>query len=342
MTKKTVGRPGGSAGGGGPARVRVRTPEDLLAIIPYLLGFHPRQSLVLLFFDQGRVAMTARLDLPGTAGGLPSMALVADQVAELAVHTYAEAIVFACYTDTEVLPADLDRLLDDRRVPMLEALHVTPRRWRSLLCRDPSCCPPEGREYDLIGHPLAVEAVWAGLSAMPDRTSLADWVAGPPATDSDRLERLAADALLDLAVLSEPTRRRLMRHRVEQALAGPSELSDVDCAELAALCLDLAVRDVAWAMMSREAIDDHVDLWRRVVSRTADFLSAGPLGLLSVAAWISGNGALLNCGIERLETIKPQYGLLRILQDLSRRAVPPSAWEDIGRDLRRELEQTAP
>jgi len=47
--------------------VHVRGTEDLLALIPFLLGFHPETSLVLLAVDDdggGGIAMLARLDLP--------------------------------------------------------------------------------------------------------------------------------------------------------------------------------------------------------------------------------------------------------------------------------------
>lgn len=75
-----------------------------------------------------------------------------------------------------------------------------------------------------------------------------------------------------------------------------------------------------------------------MVSRTVDWLSPAPVGLVSIAAWLTGNGALLNCGIARLESIEPEYGLLRLLQDMSWRAIPPSAWEELGPAMRAELD----
>jgi hypothetical protein len=46
-----------------PTRLKVRRPDDLLAVIPYLLGFHPDESLVAVFVRSGRVILTARMDL---------------------------------------------------------------------------------------------------------------------------------------------------------------------------------------------------------------------------------------------------------------------------------------
>ena len=48
--------------------IRVTSPADLIEAVPYLLGFHPTESLVVVGFDDSagsgrQVAVTARLDL---------------------------------------------------------------------------------------------------------------------------------------------------------------------------------------------------------------------------------------------------------------------------------------
>ena len=112
---------------------------------------------------------------------------------------------------------------------------------------------------------------------------------------------------------------------VENCL-GDDALEDLTCARLSMLAVEVSVRDLAWSMMTRENAEQHLDLWRTVVSRAVPELSAGPLGLMGVAAWISGNGALQNLCGERLVEIHPGYSLGPLLLDLSNRAVPPSAW----------------
>ena len=69
------------------------------------------------------------------------------------------------------------------RVGLLDALLVDGERWWSLTCAAP-CCPPEGTAYDLSGHPLSAEAVFAGMSALPDRDALGEMVQGPAAADT--------------------------------------------------------------------------------------------------------------------------------------------------------------
>ena len=44
--------------------LKVGQPDELLAIIPYLVGFHPDESIVAVFIKSGRIVLTARMDLP--------------------------------------------------------------------------------------------------------------------------------------------------------------------------------------------------------------------------------------------------------------------------------------
>src|SRR5882757_8183666 len=43
--------------------LRLREPGDLIEAVPYLLGFHPRQSLVIIGLARASVALTTRVDL---------------------------------------------------------------------------------------------------------------------------------------------------------------------------------------------------------------------------------------------------------------------------------------
>ena len=118
------------------------------------------------------------------------------------------------------------------------------------------------------------------------------------------------------------------------AAGGPTEAEAV---EIAVLARDVEVRDAAWAMMTRERGDEHLALWRRVVSVAVWPYEAAPLGMLAIAGWVSGNGALLNCCIDRLEQVAPDYSLLEICKDISELAIAPSCFDAIAADLRSAL-----
>ena len=44
--------------------LRAKNPEDLLAMVPQVLGFHPEESLVLLTLGEATDRFHARVDLP--------------------------------------------------------------------------------------------------------------------------------------------------------------------------------------------------------------------------------------------------------------------------------------
>ena len=80
-------------------RVRLGGPEELITAIPYLLGFHPRESVVAVGLRgrRSRVCLTLRFDLPGghrdvrAAEGGPRVGVAAEGEAATAVNGLREA-----------------------------------------------------------------------------------------------------------------------------------------------------------------------------------------------------------------------------------------------------------
>jgi len=215
---------------------------------------------------------------------------------------------------------------------LLDVLAVSGDRWWSVCCEGP-CCPADGRPYDIASHPLAAAAVVAGISASPTRDEIAGLTAGPASADVDRLTRLAEEWDDRLRGLNRRRRRKRMQQVVQRALAAGG-ISEAEAVQISVLARDVVVRDEAWALMSRARAEEHVALWRRVVSVAVWPYEAAPLGMLAIAGWVNGNGALLNCCIERLESIAPDYSLLGLCRDISDQAIAPSCFDAIAEDLR--------
>jgi len=309
--------------------VKLREPGDLVAIVPYLLGFEPAESLVTLLVRGGRVRLTARIDLPPPGQVDP----LARYLHDLVRQQGPEQVLLLIYSRAGAAARTLGEALAERLAPhgLTEALLVDDQRWWSLTCAQ-ECCPAEGTPYDRSTHPLAAEAVYAGLAVLPDRESFGALVAGP--ADAD-LDRLAACAAVELAGLSPDldARRQAIQHLVEDYLAEPRSLGDAECCRFAALAADVHVRDVAWAAITSSQAGDHVELWRQVIARTVPPLAPGPVCLLGMAAWVSGNGVLLNFCIDKVVELGPGYTMTGLLADIAVRAVPPSCWETMRSEL---------
>lgn len=318
-----------------PTRLRVRRPDELLAIIPYLIGFHPQESLVVVFVRSGRVILAGRLDLPADADGKK----MADFIGALAKRERAEALALVAYS-AAALPANrlLTRLMDHLTDHELtDVLYVGHGRWWSLTCAD-ECCPLAGTPLDLTSHPLSASAVLAGLGTRASRHELEASVAGPPDDELPRLDRLIDALLADYEQLDEPEEAgRLLASMIDHGLVNPDVLDEESCVLLGLLVRDVHLRDLAWALIAPTSADDHVRLWGAVVAHVPPTVAAAPLCLLGIAAWVQGAGALLNCCSERLARVDPDYSMGRVLAEISEQAIPPSRWQEIGHDIQEEL-----
>ena len=322
---------------------KVRRPDDLLAIIPFLVSFHPDESIVAVFIKSDRIVLTARMDLP------PEFAVdeLADQIDYLAKRHGARALALVGYSAAS-LPTNrlLTRLMDRLgKYRLCDVLYVGHGRWWSLSCGE-DCCPLSGTPFDLSSHPLSAAAVFAGLGTRANRQELEASVSGPPQAELPRLVGLATTLHTELEHLDDASATaRLMASLVDTAMADPGVLDERNCLLMGLLVTDLHIRDLAWALIGLANAEKHVRLWGGVVARVPPTLASAPLCLLGMAAWASGAGALLNCCCERLAQIDPDYSMGRLLRDISARAVPPSLWDEIGGEvqagLRAELESQA-
>ncbi|WRZ90121.1 DUF4192 domain-containing protein [Streptomyces sp. NBC_01007] len=180
---------------GGEHQVTLRTPAELADALPYLLGYRPEDSIVLVALHdgerRGRFGGRARLGIPGHAEDWPS---VSDQLAQGLVKgserrgARPESMVaYLCQepgggeSGREVMErlrplAQLLRTACGRLdVPVIEALCISGGRFWSYTCPGQGCCPAEGTSMGLPGTSvLAAAATYAGLQV---RGSLKDLTA---------------------------------------------------------------------------------------------------------------------------------------------------------------------
>lgn len=253
------------------ATLRLSGPADLISAIPYLMGFHPTESVVLVGLNGQQVAVTARLDLD--AGAQP----VHDTLATLAAS--ADSVVAVVYTE-QPAPRWLTEL------PVLDAVLVTGEGWRSLLCDDPTCCPPQLRPLPDPASPIAAQAVLAGLGTVPNREQLEASLRPGPVTAT--AEQLAA-ALAPIA-------RR----------------------DAAWIELDSHTGDSA-ALERRAA--HYLDLARHC---TQDTRAAACWFLYAWAQWRLGNGARANIALDHAERAEPGYHAAALLASVLHSGIRPS------------------
>jgi hypothetical protein len=163
------------SGDAAPAVLTITEPRDLVALVPYRLGYRPLDSLVLLCLRGGRprVGLVMRVDLPDPA----ELPVVVAALARHAVDDGAAAAVAVVYRHSPVEASTVPSItgsLADAGVELREAWQVGEHRLWSLTCHDRSCCPSDGWSVEVLeGAQVSAEMVALGRGVAPSRQALA-------------------------------------------------------------------------------------------------------------------------------------------------------------------------
>jgi hypothetical protein len=293
-----------------------RSPEDVLAAVPVVLGFEPRDSVVMLTFG-GVETFHARVDLPPPAEVEDAVDLLLDPARR---HRVAR-VVFVVYADdgpaARTVVRRLRRAFPRAGIDVVEVLRAHAGRW---FAPGRSGVPLHGVPYDVSDHAFRAQAVVEGIVVHRSRAELEALLRPLP----DAVDRVAW--ALRRAAPSPPGEiTDLVDARLE---AG--RFSDVELARVLLGLGEAGGRDAAWATINRDTALDHVRLWTEAVQRSPDELVAGPAAVLGLAAWLAGHGALAWCAVDRCLAADPDNSLAALVADVLTRAVPPSAWQAAG------------
>lgn len=308
-----------------PRTLVARTPTDLLAAVPCVLGFHPEDSLVLLTFTPEGGSFHARVDLPGGAEHLPELCSV---LLQAALRNRVDRVALVAYTPDAglahtVLHAVHDAF-DAQDVDVVELLRVDGTHWFPVRAGLPDQLYA-GVPYDTTFHPFAAESVFAGRVTHSSRQALADTLA------PDRDAVVAVQAALRVRARSPEVdvaaEASWLWSTLQSHVADGSSASVDEVARLVAACRTTELRDLAWSLITRDTAAQHVELWRDVVRRCPTAWAAGPAGLLAFACWLSGQGALAWCAIDRCRESDPEYSMADRISDVLEAALPPQVWQ---------------
>ncbi|MFJ9540239.1 DUF4192 domain-containing protein [Streptomyces sp. NPDC101225] len=169
---------------GAQHQVTLRTPAELADALPYLLGYRPEDSIVLVaLHDQdvrGRFGGRARLGIPAGADDWGSVARqLAQGLVKGSERRGARPEQMVAYLIQEPGKGESGRDVMERLrplaqklrvecglldVPVIEALCISDGRFWSYCCVNEACCPPGGIPMGLPGTSvLAAAATYAGL-----------------------------------------------------------------------------------------------------------------------------------------------------------------------------------
>lgn len=304
-----------------PLTFTARTPEDVLALVPVVLGFAPRDSIAMLTFGAGH-PFHARVDLPADPAELPQ---AVDLLLAPARQHRVRQVLFVVYSNDATLARRAARLLghafEQTGIEVVEALRADGERWWPAI-GSRSGVPPWGVPYDVTVHPFSAQAVVDGRVLHGSRDELRETL-----TSDHRLVTQVVGALAEVA--DDPPDAAWVEASVERHARDGTSPPAVEVARLLRGLLDPATRDAACSGLSRATARDHVALWTDVVRRSPEPLLAGPTALLALAAWQAGHGALAWCALDRCAEVDEDYPLAGLLARVLTDALPPDAWDDL-------------
>ncbi|MEZ0076250.1 DUF4192 domain-containing protein [Planotetraspora sp. GP83] len=324
--------------------VRLSRPADFIAIVPYMLGFHPERSIVAMGFEPRQEAdsgvralrFSTRFDLPDNSEDTPDLAR---QFAEMLTRNGTQRVMLIGYGPGWHVTPVMDAVrgsLADADIDTMDALRVEGGRYWSYVCPDPECCPPDGMPYDLATNPATATAVFAGYVARPDRAALVAMLAPVGGQDRERVNTAIRTVCGQVrSTLGKGGGSGWYQEGLTQVAAAldhieaGQELPADMVAWLGVLLTSIIVRDGAMTFIGRHDDDAHIRLWTEVTRRVEPEFAAAPAALLAFVALRTGDGPLARVAVERALSTNSEYSLAKLVKCALDHGLPPEMTSSI-------------
>jgi Domain of unknown function (DUF4192) len=322
--------------------VRLAGSGELAGALPRLLGFHPRNSLVVVCLHGPRrqVGLVMRFDLVGTDGAGRLAEVVAGRVGSEQPEAVAIAVFGDHPPDGVALPqTEIVEALDAVALPpILDTLLVVEDRWWSYRCTSESCCGVDGNRVDLTSPgatALAAACVLAGHGVLPDRSAVAGSIAVSPAVAGsmgDLISQVRGDRGAGRSGDGESPIGALL-DRLKTAAEDPQrKLAAADVADLAVRCHHIGSRDeVLLGAGSPECRNRLLRMMVEVVREVPPPHDAPVCTVLAWLAYSAGDGVLAGAALDRALSTDPSYSLARLLARALDQQVHPTVLEQVVR-----------
>lgn len=306
------------------APMSITGPASLIAAVPYLLGFEPTDSLVLVALRHGALTVTARVDLVH----LDDSAQLPDLMEVLATKASATEVVGLTYGPRDTAEHAGELVADAARAHGLQLrkhVRVADGRYWSLTCTDTRCCPAEGTP---VSDDPAVAAEFVGIGA-PKLASRQDLEALlNPVQDTERLAPLIRDAVQTAAAAVVAGRRSAHVTSAKRALFAAARRTerrwtDEETARFGEALSLYEIRDAVWLAIEDGRLDGR-DLFQHLARTLPASHRAPALFLFAWKTWRAGNGALASIAVERALTADPTYSGAQLLRSALSSGVNPT------------------
>lgn len=324
--------------------VHVNGIEDLISATPYLLGFTPEDSLVIVALRERDLAYVMRVDL----SSMSDLRAAADAFLPTAIENKVTAVMFLVVCPREAQPAgplphsDLidtcveaftSVYIDVADAAWIQACQAG-EEWHSYLDSE-----RRGTLPDPSGTAIAAATVAHGLVTHSSRADLAATVRAPAAEDQARRSALVREA----AAARVKSRAADVQYIKETIAGWPDRKSALTDDEIVRLGLALSDSEVLTACLAYGGDPtfsrDAEALWRELTRECPTPWRAEPALLLAFVAYQRGDGGFASIALEEVEKCIPDHGLATLLGHAIAQGMPPAVLTRLAGEAARDAMQ---
>lgn len=314
------------------------SPRDLLVAVPFMVGYHPKDSLVAMALRENKVVMAMRVDFPN----VHQLLSVARTITSHLVREEASEAIIVGYLPTGLENNDplaiVRETIAESQILVKECIEVRGERFKSSGCADLECCPLEGTPVPLLSDSrVTAEQVAAG-NPLPylDLDEMKRSIAAESA-DKDLIKAIRKIPEIDyesqdIAIWQREGANAINDLFLEFGREGYVKSKNLIALALARL-LDLQVRDYAMGMTSEETSEQLWDMWRWLLRIAPPGYVAPVAVIFASMSYERGDGALAQRALDRAFDDDPKYQMAKLLRRTFAAGWPPSTFTQMRADL---------
>ena len=317
--------------------IQIDGPANLLATVPYLLGFNPAKSLVIVAVkgNKDQVVVTMTLDLSEKIDGFEKDFL--KKLKETIKRSGADGLVAIFYVEQnpfnyQILSETfMSEISTDFHVR--DILWVCDSKWASFLCSDESCCPEQGRQ-------LVIDE---NINSLSKTNKL---VAGSKNEVQNFLKstKINQDLVPFLSKFAKQKAKAQHQNSLEKwegtqfkylSAKKASQNLDIELAARLLFCLtDIPVRDgllahhIELAQISEDPHKYLINLaqnWAKIAVEAPETFRPPICTCIAAFMWQAGEGILARSAVNFALAQDPQFYLAKLLNSALDSGMPP--WE---------------
>ena len=298
--------------------LRVKSPDELIAAVDHLMGFHVENSITVIPVSPGLPA--SRVDLPSNQGERTEMV---QTLMRAYGRTGGGDVVLIGFADDQSKVEPASRLL---RESLAEAgVQVRGRMWAGDQRWADLDTGVSGARTTETASRIAAEMVAGGRRApAPSRAALDRAFIGDP----EPVTRYLPGVADDMENSTPAWERQWAVGRAEAFLDDGRALTDPQAARMLACLQSTTVRDQLAQRISTQNAHSWGPLWDDLTRRSPGELVAPAATLSAISSWCQGDGARAWAALDRIPVEQREaYPLAGLVASALQNGVNPSMWD---------------